>query len=383
MDPVYLDNAATTPIREEVLAAMEPFASRTFGNPSSIHRWGRAAHAALEDARAEAAFAIGAKASEIYFVRGGTESDNIAVLGWCQAQMTNGETPTIAFSALEHHAVLEAAESARRDGKARAVKLPVTLDGKLDPDLLRSAVTGRPALVSVMWVNNETGMVLPVREVAQAVAEAGGTMHTDAAQAIGKVPIDVREVSVHMLSATGHKLHGPKGIGILYVREGTDVAPLIHGGGQERRMRPGTEDVAGAVGLALAMRLATTELERESARLQGFRDTLGRDLLGAIPGSRINAGVSQRAPHVLSVGIAGLKDGAALVMALDLEGVAVSGGSACSSGATKRSHVMSALYGENDDHASVRFSFGRSTTANDIRRAREATERVVAEMKRA
>jgi cysteine desulfurase len=383
MDPVYLDHAATTPIREEVLAAMEPFASRTYGNPSSIHRWGRAARAALDDARAEAAFAIGAKASEIYFVRGGTESDNLALLGWCQAQGANGETPTIAFSALEHHAVFEAAENAQQDGRARAVKLPVTLDGKLDPDALRDAVTGRPALVSMMWVNNETGMVLPVREVAGAVVDAGATMHTDAAQAVGKVAIDVREVPVHLLSATGHKLNGPKGVGVLYVREGTNVAPLLHGGGQERRMRPGTEDVAGAVGIALAIRLATAELQRESVRLQGFRDALGRDLLGAIPGSRINAGVSHRAPHVLSLGVAGIKDGSALVMALDLEGIAVSGGSACNSGTSKRSHVMSALYGDHDDHASVRFSFGRSTTAADIRRAREATERVVAQLRSA
>jgi cysteine desulfurase len=378
MDPVYLDHAATTPIREEVLAAMEPFASRTFGNPSSIHRWGRAAYAALEDARAEAAYAIGAKANEIYFVRGGTESDNIALLGWCAAQAGTGKVPTLAVSQLEHHAVLEAAESAQASGRARLVKLPVTLNGKIDPDTLRRALVGGPTLVSVMWVNNETGMLLPVPEVARAVAEAGCAMHTDAAQAIGKVPVDVREVPVHLLSATGHKLQGPKGVGLLYVREGTTVAPTLHGGGQERRMRPGTEDVAGAVGLALALRLAVSEREREAARLTAFRDTLGCDLLGAIAGSRINAGVSPRAPHVLSIGVAGIADGAALVMALDLEGVAVSGGSACNSGASKRSHVMSALYGDQDDHASVRFSFGRSTEGHHVRRACEAMERVVA-----
>jgi len=383
MDPVYLDHAATTPIREEVLAAMEPFASRTFGNPSSIHRWGRAAYAALEDARAEAAYSIGAKANEVYFVRGGTESDNLALLGWCAAQTTNGTRPTLVVSELEHHAVLSAAESAQSSARARLVKLPVTLNGKIDPDTLRRALAGGPTLVSVMWVNNETGMLLPVPEVAHAVAEAGGTMHTDAAQAIGKVPVDVRDVPVHLLSATGHKLHGPKGVGILYVREGTTLAPLLHGGGQERRMRPGTEDVAGAVGLALALRLAVTEREHLSTRLTGFRDTLGRDLLGAIAGSRINAGVSPRAPHVLSMGVPGIADGAALVMALDLEGVAVSGGSACNSGASKRSHVMSALYGPDDDHASVRFSFGRSTEGHDVRRACEAMERVVARMRSA
>jgi cysteine desulfurase len=377
MDPVYLDHAATTPLREEVIAAMEPFAAKTFGNPSSVHRWGRAAHAALEDARGEIAHAIGARPAEVFFVRGGTESDNLAVLGWCETHSADGTTPTIAVSALEHHAVLEAAESAQRSGRAHVMKLHVSLDGKVSPDALRVALAGSPTLVSVMWVNNETGMVLPVREIAQVVATAGAIMHTDAAQAIGKVPVDVREVPVHLLSATGHKIQGPKGIGILFVRDGTPLAPMLHGGGQERRMRPGTEDVAGAVGLALAIRLAVRERDAEAQRLTAFRESLGCDLLGKIPGSRINAGVALRAPHVLSMGIAGIKDGAALLMALDLEGIAVSGGSACLSGAAKRSHVMATLYGDGDDHATIRFSFGKSTTAEDIQRAAEATTRVV------
>jgi cysteine desulfurase len=381
MDPVYLDHAATTPLREEVMDAMAPFGARTFGNPSSVHRWGRAARAALEDARAEVAYAIGAKPAEVFFVRGGTESDNIAILGWCESHSADGTTPTIAVSTLEHHAVLEAAESAQRSRRAHMVKLHVSLDGKVNPDALRVALAGKPTLVSVMWVNNETGMILPVSEIAHAAAEAGAMMHTDAAQAVGKVPVDVREVPVAMLSATGHKLQGPKGVGLLFVREGTAVAPLIHGGGQERRLRPGTEDVAGAVGLALAIRLAVQEREREAERLSAFRERLGCDLLGRIPGSRINAGVALRAPHVLSMGIAGIEDGAALLMALDLEGIAVSGGAACLSGAAKRSHVMAALYGETDDHATIRFSFGRSTKPEDIDRALEVTTRVVEKMK--
>ena len=381
MDPVYLDHAATTPLREEVMDVMAPFGARAFGNPSSVHRWGRAARAALEDARAEVAYAIGAKPAEVFFVRGGTESDNIAILGWCESHSADGTTPTIAVSTLEHHAVLEAAESVQRSGRAHMVKLHVSLDGKVNPDALRVALAGKPTLVSVMWVNNETGMILPVSEIAQAAAAAGATMHTDAAQAIGKVPVDVREVPVAMLSATGHKLHGPKGMGLLFVREGTAVAPLIHGGGQERRLRPGTEDVAGAVGLALAIRLAVQEQEREAERLSAFRERLGCDLLGRIPGSRINAGVALRAPHVLSIGIAGIEDGAALLMALDLEGIAVSGGAACLSGAAKRSHVMAALYGETDDHATIRFSFGRSTKPEDIDRAVDVTTRVVEKMK--
>jgi cysteine desulfurase len=356
---------------------MAPFADRTFGNPSSLHRWGRAAYAALEDARAEIAYAIGAKAAEVFFVRGGTESDNLALLGWLESHSADGTTPTIAVSSVEHHAVLEAAESAQRSGRAHVAKLHVSLDGKVSPDALRAAVAEKPTLVSVMWVNNETGMILPIREIAQVVTDAGGTMHSDAAQAIGKVEVDVRDAPVTMLSATGHKLQGPKGVGILFVREGASLAPLIHGGGQERRLRPGTEDVAGAVGLALAIRLAVSEREREAARLSALRERLGCDLLARISGSRINAGVALRAPHVLSLGIAGIRDGAALIMALDVEGVAVSGGSACLSGASKRSHVMAALYGESDGHATIRFSFGRSTTEQDVQRAAEATARVV------
>jgi cysteine desulfurase len=336
---------------------------------------------ALEDARGELAHAIGAKPTEVFFVRGGTESDNLALLGWLESHSADGSTPTIAVSALEHHAVLHAAESAQRSGRAQVVKLHVSLDGKLSPDALRVALTNQPALVSVMWVNNETGMILPVSEIAQAVAETGSTMHTDAAQALGKVAVDLRHVPVAMLSATGHKLQGPKGVGLLFVREGTTLAPLYHGGGQERGLRPGTEDVAGAVGLALAVRLAVSEREKEAERLCTLRDRLGRELLARIPGSRVNAGLALRAPHVLSVGISGIRDGAALLMALDLEGIAVSGGSACLSGAAKRSHVMAALYGESDDHATIRFSVGHSTTEEDVERAADATVRVVEGMK--
>ncbi|MEQ1856776.1 MAG: cysteine desulfurase family protein [Longimicrobiales bacterium] len=376
MDPIYLDHAATTPLREEVVAAMAPFAQATFGNPSSIHRWGRSAFAALEAARAEIASALGAKPSEIFFVRGGTESDNLALLGWCDAQ-AEGTTPTLAVGALEHHAVLEAAESASRSGRARLVVLRVPTDGRIEPDELRSATAERPTLVSLMWVNNETGMVLPIPEVAEQVRAAGATLHTDAAQALGKVPVDVRTAGIDLLSATGHKLQGPKGTGLLFVREGTRVAPLLHGGGQERALRPGTQDVAGAVGLACAVRLAVEERPTEAVRLTELRERMILALVDRIPGLRINAGGAPRAPHILSVGIPGVKDGNALLMALDLEGVAVSGGSACLSGAAKRSHVMAALYGPDDPFAAVRFSFGRSTRAEEVDRAAEVTARVV------
>ena len=383
MDATYLDHAATTPLREEVAAAMAPFASAAFGNPSSIHRWGRAAHAALEGARAETAEALGAKPTEIYFVRGGTESDNLALFGWCDAHAVGGARPTLAISAVEHHAVLEAAESAGSRGAARVVVLPVSREGEVDLAEVRRVVGQTPALVSVMWVNNETGMVLPVPEIAATVAASGGTMHTDAAQTLGKIAVDVRDVPVHLLSATGHKLNGPKGTGLLFVREGTLLAPLLHGGGQERGLRPGTQDVAGAVGLSRALRLAVEERPLEAARLTGLRDQLSCALLAAVPGLRINAGGAPRAPHVLSVGIPGVKDGSALLMALDLEGIAVSGGSACLSGAAKRSHVMAALYGTEDAYAAVRFSFGRTTDARDIDRAVAATALVTKRLRAA
>jgi len=376
MDPIYLDYAATTPLREEVVDAMAPFAQAGFGNPSSLHRWGRAAFAALEGAREEVASALGAKPSEVFFVRGGTESDNLALLGWCEAH-GDGMTPTLAVSAVEHHAVLAAAESAARTGHARTLVLPVSAEGTLDLAAVADAVASPPTLLSVMWVNNETGMVLPVPELAERAKAAGATVHTDAAQALGKVPIDLRTAPLDLLSATGHKLYGPKGTGLLFVREGTRVAPLLHGGGQERALRPGTQDVAGAVGLARAVRLAVQELEAEAARLIELRERMSRALVDRIPGVRINAVGAPRAPHILSVGVPSVKDGSALLMALDLEGVAVSGGSACLSGAAKRSHVMAALYSPGDPFAAVRFSFGRPTRPADVDRAVDALALVV------
>jgi len=377
MDPIYLDYAATTPVRAEVRDAMAPFLSAKFGNPSSIHRWGREAREALEAAREEVAAAIGASPAEVTFVRGGTESDNMALLGWCDARAAEGVQPTLAISAIEHHAVLEAAERVSAAGHAALLRIDVAADGTMDLEAVRGALADGPALVSVMWVNNEAGMVLPIAELAGIVAEAGGTLHSDAAQAVGKVPVSVADVPVDLLSGTGHKIYGPKGTGFLFVREGTLVTPLLHGGGQERGLRPGTQDVAGAVGLATAMRLAVAERETEAQRLCALRGTLETGLVGALDDLRVNAGSAPRAPHVSSIGVAGVEDGSALVMGLDLEGVAVSGGSACTSGSTRASHVMQALYGRDDASATVRFSLGRETTDGHVQRAVEATVRVV------
>ena len=383
MDPVYLDYAATTPMREEVRNAMSAYLSESFGNPSSIHRWGRVAEDALEQARDDVAGALGARSSEISFVRGGTESDNLAILGWCRAQKLEGRTPSIVVTVVEHQAVLEAAMNAENTGEAFVTRIDVSPEGGLDLDGVRENTRCDTAIVSVMWVNNEMGLILPVHDVAEALDGTGGILHSDAAQAIGKVPVDVRESSVDLLSATGHKIYGPKGTGILFVRDGISIAPLIHGGGQERGLRPGTEDVAGAIGFAAAIKLAIEEQEPEAIRLKTLRNRMEWALSKKIVGLRINGGEWARAPHILSMGIPGIEDGNELLMALDLEGVAISSGSACSSGARKSSHVMAALYGPDDPHANVRFSFGHQTTDQDVDQAVSVTIEVVARLRRA
>jgi cysteine desulfurase len=368
MDPIYLDHAATSPLRAEVREAMAPHLGDVFGNPSSTHRWGRAAAAALDEARWRCADALGARAAEIVFTRGGTESDNLAVLGRVARVRADGVEPTVVVSSVEHKAVLESAEHACARGAGRLVVVGVNEDGELDLDSLGAALDRGHAMVSIMWVNNETGMVLPLAAVADRVRDRGGTLHTDAVQAVGKVPVHVDEPRVDLLTVTGHKIYGPKGAGLLYVRSGTALSPLLHGGGQERGLRPGTEDVAGAVGLSVALELAIREQASEARRLDALRRDLEARVLDGLPGARVNASEAPRAPHIASFAIPDV-DGGALLMRLDLEGVAASGGSACNSGAAKGSHVIAALYGDDDPHATVRFSMGRSTRQDDVHRA--------------
>jgi cysteine desulfurase len=378
MHTLYLDHAATTPVRDEVREAMAPYADSVFGNASSLHGPGQAARAALDGARAEVAAAIGARPSEIRFVRGGTESANLAIIGGYRAQTKDGPKSTVVVSAIEHSAVLEPARHlADRDG-ARVTIADVGPDGSMDLDAVEELIDGGSGVLSVMWVNNETGMTLPIGEVAGRFAGTSTVLHTDASQAIGKVPVNVRDTPVDLLTGTAHKIQGPKGAGFLYVRDGVEVEPLLYGGSQERGLRPGTEDVAGAVGLATAVRLAVGEAAITTARMSALRATLEARLTSSIPGIRINAGEADRAPHVSSLGVPGIEDGAALLMALDLEGLAVSGGSACNSGSNRGSHVMAALYGDDDPYAVVRVSFGRATTEADVIRAAEIMEQVIA-----
>ena len=380
MSSIYLDHAATTPIRSEVREGMIAILESDFGNPSSTHGWGRRAAAHLENARDRVASSIGADRSEIYFVRGGTESDNIAVLGHAEAVRRQGGTPFAVVSAIEHKAVLgAAAEVAERGGRWNTV--PVYADGTLDMDVLDTVLGDGATIVSVMTVNNEVGIHLPIEDVVQRTHAHGAVFHTDAVQALGKVPVSVQDLPVDLLSLTAHKIYGAKGTGVLFVRRGIDITPLIFGGGQERALRPGTEDVAGAVGMSIAVDLAVQEQESEATRLRGLRDLLQSRLENSIAGLRVHGDVATRAPHILNVGIPNA-DPEALLAGLDLEGIAASAGSACESGAQAASHVLEALYGRLEGVAALRFSPGRSTTEDDVIRASEATLRVLELMPR-
>ncbi len=379
MSPIYLDHAATTPIRPEVRDAMMAILDGEFGNPSSAHGWGRRAAARLEEARERVAAAIGAERGEIFFVRGGTESDNLAILGHAEAVCRHGGIPYAVVSSIEHKAVLSAAAEVGNRG-GRWDTFAANADGTLDMDGLDDALANGASIVSVMMVNNEVGIHFPIDDVLTRVKAQGALFHTDAVQALGKVPVDVVDLPVDLLSLTGHKIYGAKGTGVLFVRRGVEIAPLIFGGGQEGALRPGTEDVAGAVGMSIAVGLAVRERESESRRLGGLRDLLQSKLGSAIEGLQIHGDVPNRAPHILNVGIPNA-DPQALLAGLDLEGIAVSAGSACDSGAHAASHVLEALYGRMEGVAALRFSPGHSTTEADVVRASEATLQVLERMR--
>lgn len=363
MDAIYLDYSATTPVRREVREAMLPLFEERFGNPSSVHRWGREARSVLEQARARLAAVLGAAPAEVVFTRGGTEADNLAVLG--RARLLPGRP--VVCSPIEHKAVLAAARVAEAGGNPLHL-LPVGKDGVVDADALQPLLAEAPAVVSVMWVNNEVGTVQPVERLAEECAAAGVAFHTDAVQAFGKLPVRADQVPAALISVSAHKIGGPKGVGALFLRRGTKLEPLIHGGGHERGLRAGTEDVAGAVGLAVAAELAAREREAEMERLGALRDRLEAALRRDVPEIVVNGAGAERVPTILNVSIPGVAADA-LIPTLDLQGLAVSSGSACSSGAVTPSHVLTAM-GVPADVAgpSVRFSLGHQTTAAEIER---------------
>jgi len=380
--PVYLDHAATTPVRPEVLDAMLPYLTdQAFGNPSSAHRFGRAARAGIEQARREVARAVGAEPNQVIFTSGGTEADNLSIVGAALAARDRGGAMRVVVSAIEHKAVLAAAHAVRHLGGSEVV-LPVDSRGCIALDALDAALAERPAVVSVMWVNNEVGSVQPVREIAQRCEAAGITFHTDAVQAFGKIPVSMADLPCTLLTLSGHKIGAPKGIGALIVRDRKAVEAIIHGGGQQYGLRPGTENVAGAVALGRAARLAAEEQPAEARRLTELRDLLAARLLAAVPDLVVNPQEAERAPHVLNVSVPGA-DSEALLMHLDLAGVAASSGSACSTGAIEPSHVLVAMGVERElALGAIRFSLGHQSTAGDVERVAEVMPGVVAKVRK-
>jgi cysteine desulfurase len=367
MDPIYLDHAATTPVRADVLDAMLPFFNTAWGNPSSAHRFGRAARAGLEQGKREVAQALGVEPNQVIFTSGGTEADNLAIIGTALAARSHGRTMLVATTAIEHKAVLAAARAVVELGGEEII-LGVDRNGTIDFDDLDAALKRAPALVSVMWVNNEVGTVQPMHEIGARCRAAGVPLHSDAVQAFGKLPIDMHDAGCVLLSISGHKIGAPKGVGALVVRDRKIIEAIIHGGGQQYGIRPGTENVAGAVAMGRAATFARQELDQHIARIGTMRDRLATALQSAIPDLVVHAADTVRAPHVLSIAIPGA-DASAMLMHFDMAGIACSGGSACSTGAVEPSHVLNAM-GVDRSLAlgTIRMSLGHETTDADIDR---------------
>jgi cysteine desulfurase len=377
--PIYLDHAATTPVRPEVLEAMLPFFGARFGNPSSGHRWGREARVALDEARERVAKALGATPDEVCFTSGGTEADNLAVLGSWRA--LRASRPALATTTIEHKAVLAAVHQAVREGGEERL-IGVNRAGLVDVDHYRELVDDRVACVSVMWVNNEVGAIQDVQTLGAIARERGALMHTDAVQAFGKVDIDLRTLPVDYLTISGHKIGAPKGIGAMYIRRGAPLEPMFHGGTQDRGRRPGTENVAMTVGFARAVELALQEQQVECARLQGLRDALETALLERIPDAVVHGREGPRAPHIVNISVPGT-DSESLLMALDLKGVACSAGSACQSGSITPSHVLTAMGVPAPlAVAAIRMSFGALSTVEDVQRVAELFPALIGKARR-
>ena len=375
MHRVYLDNNATTPVLPEVFEAMRPYFGEHFGNASSIHHHGQETRAAVENARESVAGLLGCGAPELIFTSGGTESDNLAIAGLVKP----GDH--VITSGIEHHAVLHTAKNLQQIGCEITV-LPVDGRGLVDPDDVKRGLRPATKLITVMMANNETGVLQPVEEIGRVAAEAEVLFHTDAVQAAGKVPIDVKHMHCHVLSISGHKLHGPQGTGALFLKKGTQLHPLFHGGRHERSRRAGTENVPGIVGLGKAAQLASESLKNGAIeRLEAMRDRLQRDVLSRIEGTTVNGHGAQRVPNTANIRFDHI-EGESLVIALDLKGLAVSTGAACSSGAIEPSHVLIAMgLRPEQARASIRFSLGKQTTEEDIDFAIELLPETVARLR--
>jgi cysteine desulfurase len=379
MKHVYLDHCSTTPVDPSVLEAMLPYFSGEYGNASSIHSFGRKARVALEESRERIAAAIGARYDELFFTSGGTESDNYAVQGIARASGKTGGTCAVT-TAIEHHAVLDSVEALRGEGYAPKV-VWVNNVGLVDPDDIRKELDSQTSLVSVGYANNEVGTIQPLKEIALLCREKGVVCHTDAVQAVGKIRVNVQELGVDLLSLSAHKIYGPKGIGAIFIRKGTKIESFLKGGAQESNRRAGTENVPLAVGFAKAMEISSLKLEEEGRRLVGLKETMRNKIASTFEHAVFNGHPTQSLPHVLNISFDASKqpvDGEALIMGLDLHGVAVTSGSACTSGSLQPSHVLLAMgRDERTARATIRFSFGRSTTEEDIDYTVEALKEVV------
>jgi cysteine desulfurase len=360
MKRVYLDNNATTPVLPEVLAAMQPFFGEHFGNASSIHRHGQETRAAVERAREDVASLLGCRPAEIVFTSGGTEADNLALFG----VMNPGDH--LITSTIEHHAVLHSAKRLEKNG-CSVTHIPVDGSCQVNPDDVRRALQPHTKLISIMMANNETGVLQPLEEIGRIAAEADVYFHTDAVQAAGKVAVDVERIGCDLLSISGHKMNAPQGVGVLYVRKGTALQPLLYGGSHERSRRAGTENVPGIVGLGKAAELAQADLQSgRIAQIAAMRDRLQQTLLSTIESAGINGTDAPRVPNTSNLYFDYI-EGEALTIALDLKGMAVSTGAACASGAVEPSHVLTAMgLGGERAHSSIRFSLGKLNTDEDV-----------------
>jgi cysteine desulfurase len=360
MQRVYLDNNATTPLLPEVFEAMHPYFLEKFGNASSIHQQGQQARAAVEQARESVAALLGCRAAEIVFTSGGTEGDNLGVFGIA------GAGDHVITSTIEHHAVLNACKRLEQLG-CEVTYVPVNAEALIDPLAVAAAIRPNTRLISIMMANNETGVVQPVAEIGKIAQERGVLFHTDAVQAAGKMPVNVKEIGCQLLSISGHKIHGPQGTGALYVRRGTLLKPLFYGGRHERSRRAGTENLPGLVGLGRAADIAREWLaEGGDKKMAAMRDRFEKTILGCVERTRVNSGSASRTPNTSNI-IFDCIEGEALVIALDLKGVSVSTGAACSSGAIEPSHVLTAMGLTPDEaRASIRFSLGKQTTEENL-----------------
>ena len=378
MKRIYLDYAATTPTHPEVVKAMLPYFTDAFGNPSSIYSYGQEAKGAIEEARAKVADLIGARGEELVFTSGGTEADNFALKGVAYANEPKGNH--VITSSIEHHAVIETCKFLERRG-FRITYLPVDGYGLVDPGDVKKAITDKTILISVMHANNEMGTMEPIAEIGRIAQEAGIYFHTDAVQTMGHISADVNELGVDLLSMSAHKLYGPKGVGALYIRKGTKLIPFMHGGEQERRRRASTENIPGIVGLGRAAELAQEEMSQEAERLTCLRDKLIEGLLERIDHIYLNGHRIMRLPNNVNVSV-DYVEGESMVLNLDLEGICVSTGSACSSSSLEPSHVLLALgLSHERTHGSLRFTLGKWTTEEDIGQVLEVLPQIVAKLR--